>query len=569
MPALRGASLGPIVGHTTDTTSRIWIRGAEPDDRGANQESSRRTVGVIALTEFKGRAIQNPDVFYFRLHRKNDRTGTFTLGEDTCVKAGRMSQPLTPNTAYTARVGVLIVNDLFTDDTNVPAHDLAARLPDAEVWLDNLLSLREDESTATFHTFAAKDNGPGELSFIFGSCRYQGLSTQVKSDEIFGPLLREAEGKETSGSNRRVQFVLMAGDQIYADKYSRQIPIGRADTPQEFQQRYFEAFGSGNMRRLLSRIPTYMILDDHEIENNWTRNRTDKAGKQQLYDNAIAAYENYQWRHSPRTFQPCLYYSFECNGYPFFVLDTRTQRYMDVSAGKAGNLGNNHLLGRPIIGYSKSLQLNRLLFWLIMQQRKRGNTPKFVVTPSVFVPNTKDTRESRSNKHVSEKTKAKSKMKSDSWPAFPETRRAILKCIVDNEVQNVVFLSGDIHCSCVAALEFSGSEKASKLKAFSVASSAFYWPIIFFAGKPSDFVHNSKEKKQADTFQIDARHTMDYRAWNFTQEDNFCRIDLNSTAHKLTVTAMDKKGKVIHEKGQPGRPTVNKIISEFELTPRW
>ena len=71
MPALREPSLGPIVGHTTDTTCRIWIRGADPDDRGAYQYSDRRTVGVIVLTEFNGNAIQNPDVFYFRLHGMN------------------------------------------------------------------------------------------------------------------------------------------------------------------------------------------------------------------------------------------------------------------------------------------------------------------------------------------------------------------------------------------------------------------------------------------------------------------------------------------------------------------
>ena len=566
MATLREPSLGPIVGHTTDTTSRIWIRGADPNDRGANQHSKRLTVGVIALAEANKQAITNPVVYYFRLHRDNDRTGTFTMGEDSCIKSGSVSQPLTPNTAHKARVGVIIVDGPFKDDTNVPDLEVAAKLPGAAEWLNNLLSLREDESTATFHTFAASDNGPGELSFIFGSCRYQGFRTRINSDEIFGPLLREAEGEGRSGLNRRVQFVLMAGDQIYADKLTPNIPIGRADTPQEFQQRYSEAFGTRNMHRLLSRVPTYMILDDHEIENNWTQNRTDNHKKEQLFEYAKAAYENYQWRHSPRTYQDCFYYSFECYGYPFFVLDTRTQRYMDVSAG---DLSNNHLLGRPITGDDEPSQLDHLLSWLVREQKNRGNTPKFIVTPSVFVPNKKDSRESRGSKHVSEKTKAKWKMDSDSWPAFPETRRSILKCIVDNEIQNVVFLSGDIHCSTVAALEFSGSEEASKLKAFSVASSAFYWPMLFFDGKPCSFVHNSKNEDHVDTFQIDDIHTMDYRAWNFTQDDNFCRVDVSPDTHKLTVTAMDKKGMVIRKKGRLGHRIDGKIITKLDLAPGW
>ena len=77
MTDLREPDLGPIVGHTTGTTCRIWIRGGDPEDRGVILPPNRRTVGVIARTEVNGKAIKTPDVFYFRLHRKYDRTGTF------------------------------------------------------------------------------------------------------------------------------------------------------------------------------------------------------------------------------------------------------------------------------------------------------------------------------------------------------------------------------------------------------------------------------------------------------------------------------------------------------------
>jgi hypothetical protein len=64
------------------------------------------------------------------------------------------------------------------------------------------------------------------------------------------------------------------GDQIYADELNRMLPIGRADTETEFQERYSTAFSSPNMRRLLRSVPNYMILDDHEIEDNWTQTST-------------------------------------------------------------------------------------------------------------------------------------------------------------------------------------------------------------------------------------------------------------------------------------------------------
>ena len=101
----------------------------------------------------------------------------------------------------------------------------------------------------------------------------------------------------------------------------------------------------------------------------------------------------------------------------------------------------------------------------------------------------------------------------------------MLRRIVDAGVQNVVFLSGDIHCCNVAEV---GTPEAERIKAFSVMSSAFYWPFSFADGEPSDFVHDSRAKGQKNTFRFaDSRGrevAMDYRAWNFSQDDNFSHV---------------------------------------------
>src|SRR3546814_12029463 len=81
----------------------------------------------------------------------------------------------------------------------------------------------------------------------------------------------------------------MAGDQIYADMLNRHVPLGLADTFEEFQERYHTAFGSRNMRRLLSRVPTYMLLDDHEIEDNWTQTRLGQPVPRQSFPPAPGA----------------------------------------------------------------------------------------------------------------------------------------------------------------------------------------------------------------------------------------------------------------------------------------
>jgi alkaline phosphatase D len=270
-----------------------------------------------------------------------------------------------------------------------------------------------------------------------------------------------------------------------------------------------------------------MILDDHEIEDNWTQDRiAEDRQKRILFNLAIGAYMSYQWCHGPRSFGKRLYYSFDYAGFPFFVLDERTQRFKNDAPG----LDDNHLLGRPSFDpIREPSQIDRLLRWL--SDHKDDDRPKFIVTPTVFAPN--PVVATISDRH---------KEKSDSWPAFPATRRLLLNHIIRNKIQNVVFLSGDIHCSNVARIFFSGSPEVKTLKAFSITSSAFYWPYSFADGEPSNYVHDSI--KQDDAFVVDAQSgiKMNYQASNFTQEDNFCRIDVNWPKRRLEVRAIDRKG---------------------------
>ena len=458
MSGLRSPGLGPIVGHTTPTSCRIWIRAGDPSDNGARLDSQRRTVGVISLYEGANSHIETS---YFRLHREFDRTGTFNLGGDVTLfsRAEKTNAtPLKPDTHYTARVGTLTLDDPIPDDASLSNTRLKDYLPDPSIWRSEIESLPEDRSKAEFSTFPKQADN---LSFLLGSCRYPGLLWKAKrADKIFGPIFREA-GKQ--GACGKPRFTIMAGDQIYADTLNRFLPLGRADTYDEFQERYVTAFGSPNMSRLLSAVPTYMILDDHEIEDNWSQDRVRRDGKYGLFTIAVDAYMSYQWSHGPRNFGRRLFYTFECGGYPFFVLDTRTQRFYDDDDG---SLGGNHMLGYPSFDPAEPAQIDRLLSWLRDQDKR---APKFIVTSSVFAPNPMRARYSATPKRKEE---------SDSWPGFPETRRAILNCVLENEIQNVVFLSGDIHCANVAEITFQEKKNGSPIpiRMFSITSSAFTGP---------------------------------------------------------------------------------------------
>jgi alkaline phosphatase D len=570
MSTLRAPALGPIVGHTTHRSCRLWIAASDCLDRKELDEEVR-SIGVLGVVGKNGK-VKPGDIFYFRLPREYDRTGTLNLGVDKSLwkdaAEEKKLQPYTldPATTYTVRMASLNQDDAYPNDSNVTSEEIASKLPAPSVWADKLNlenGLGEAFAEATFTTQPAPGQAASPLSFLLGSCRYPGLLWKRKeADRIFRPMLKQHE-------ERPVNLSLMAGDQIYADMFNRLLPIGLADTYEEFQERYHIAFGSRNMRKLLGRVPTYMILDDHEIEDNWSQDRLHESnGKRMLFNLAVGAYMSYQWSHGPRftdsyVNDPAygapaslkrmrtlnLFYDFVCAGYPFFVLDTRTQRFLADLPG----LADNHLLGRPSLDPNEPSQLDRVCAWLMHMQHTLGNVPKFIVTSSVFLPNGVDTLLSDEHKE-----------KDDSWPCFPNTRRRILQTMVDANVQNVIFLSGDIHCSSVAQLEFSAP--AAALKSYSIVSSAFYWPFAFADGDPAGYVHDSRAANTQDGFAISpAQGTLHYRAWGFCQDDNFCRVDVDPVAAVLAVQAFDGDGNPIARSHGDGQ--IRKMPEKLKLAP--
>jgi len=553
MSALRPPGLGPVIGHTTATCCRLWIRAGDPEDEGVRLSSERRTVGVIGIVGGgKGAAKKTiSDAWYFRLQREFDRTGTFLLGED--VELGRhaldrrpdesrsvvkKAKPLSPDTEYTVRMATLSLDDPLPDAESLSDRELAERLPPIENIKDMLLDLPANECEATFRTFPQSTKPIDRLTFLVGSCRYPGFLWKIKdADRIFGPM----QDMVDSAASDPARFTLMVGDQIYADMLNRAVPILRADTYAEFQSRYAEAMGSPNMRKLLRTAPVYMILDDHEIEDNWTQDRIRQPGKEHVFNVAIGAYMSYQWSHGPRTWGRLLYYKFDCGGYPFFVLDTRTQRYKDDAVG----LEDNHLLGRPAIDPAHPGQLQRFLEWLTEQPK---DVPKFVVSSSVFAPNDMTERLdcedsiARADPHAINRSRRDA---SDSWPSYPNTRRAVLDLVASEGIQNLVFLTGDIHCSNIARMRFlDQAGKDRRLFAYDITSSAFYWPFPFADGDPNNYVHDSSAPDQRDPFPA-GDGVMHYQAWAFTQEDNFCRITVDKKAHELRVEYFDRRGQVV------------------------
>lgn len=286
---------------------------------------------------------------------------------------------------------------------------------------------------------------PFELRFVASCCRYPGLGFErARSDASLKEIARKMESGHISP-----QFMLMLGDQIYADATA-----GLMDSPSAFEKVTLatrRAFASSGFRALTSRLPTYMVIDDHEISDNWSidelnyREGFGQARKAalRLRDTAFSTFAAYQWAHSPRNVAvPGFNYQFDGPGSSFFVLDTRSnrQRY------------------RATPQVCSPAQLSALEAWL----GQRPDEVKFIVTGSVVVPGLREHQ-------MPEGVPARA---ADTWQLAPDQRRQLLALVGACKSRDVVFISGDYHCSAISTLSFTSGRTA-----YAVVTPPLYAPI--------------------------------------------------------------------------------------------
>ncbi|MEM7396638.1 MAG: alkaline phosphatase D family protein, partial [Verrucomicrobiota bacterium] len=286
----------------------------------------------------------------------------------------------------------------------------------------------------------ASDSDNASRSLIIGSCRYLlktflGSFWDNRGDKTFRSVNEQIDHDKKP---RPVHQLIMMGDQIYADDLNAFNPDKSVD---QFYKRYQDAFGQEHLRKLMSRVPTYMTLDDHEIEDNWPSKASEKDWKT-VYPNAIHAYQAYQLSHSPNIpvkdgrlqgTPKSLWYNYTDGCCDVFVTDSRTERWLDNPDGPT------------IIGEDQMKALNK---WLA----DGSDRVKLIVTSVPFAP------EMRGDN-------------SDKWGGFPSQRTELLEHIEKNQIKRVVFLSGDVHASMAIKLT-----SPSGLIIGSVISSAFFWP---------------------------------------------------------------------------------------------
>lgn len=304
-----------------------------------------------------------------------------------------------------------------------------------------VLRLRGDQVHAATATGAPKG---APLRFFAATCRHPGITEleALRSDHTLEELTQRQREKPAS-------FMWMLGDQIYAD--ARAGLVDSASSIERLLPRYREAFGSPGFAALARKLPLYMVMDDHEIGDNWSNDELALGESHKvLFDNARSAFGAFQRSHGPSAQGPQgMDASFSMGGAAFLSLNTRIHRYR-----VSGPLGPRSILHPQ--------QWALLETWLESEQRK-GKHPKFIVTGSVFAPGLLRADDSPSPRDI------------DNWQLAENERKRLLSFIAERRIENVVFLSGDYHCSARATIRFSHSD----VRAYSLVTPPLHAPLRF------------------------------------------------------------------------------------------
>ena len=384
--------------------------------------------GVSSRSAYLWGRCDGPATLYAWLGKEPDLSDASLAGQ---------SLPVEPATGF---AGVAPLQDLF------PNHRYYYTLTQSDA------PPHPHEGYPAFSTFPASGSRES-FAFAFGSCF---RPADENGGQIFHAL---AERQEVDN----LRFLLMIGDQIYADAYEYN-GIGKiACTLQDYRDVYAYTWSRPALRQLLANLPAFMTLDDHEVDDDWRwldrqrrwatipwwdmairwlqgRPPQERHLPLQRVQHALQAYWEHQGMHAPALLQPppvdpagqynlepgqngSLAYTFTFGAAAFFVLDTRTMRMR--------NRRERSMLGED--------QWQMLETWLLSV--KDAYPVKFLVTSCALLYS------------------MWLDIPADRWSGFPRERERLLHLLAANGIENVYLLAGDLHAAHAVRAELYGPQE--------------------------------------------------------------------------------------------------------------
>lgn len=313
--------------------------------------------------------------------------------------------------------------------------------------------------------------------FVLAACQYTpGILDKRVAYRSYGRLANWLDqGLASSAADLTPQFAVLMGDQVYTDASA-----GLFDPTERFERytsTYHTWLNQRSVKTVLRRLPAYMMLDDHELLNDWDRaeNHLGEAG---FYRNGKRSYFNFQRNlhntpiHNDLSDAP-VWYRFTQQGFDFFMADSRSER---DGRSASHTDASQHIATTEDATIISDEQWQALKSWLL--ERPIDGRPRFIVSASMLLP--------RRIKSTGNDQPAAC-IHSDAWDGYPKSQHELLRFIATHDIKNLVFLSGDEHLSSVVDITLRHQQNNTLTRLHSIHSSALYAPLSFVNSTPELF----------------------------------------------------------------------------------
>jgi alkaline phosphatase D len=293
--------------------------------------------------------------------------------------------------------------------------------PDTKYFYRAIINEQPAGNTHSFKTFPDKKGR--SFSFGFGSCQ-QGWS---ESNPVIFPVIGEDS----------ISFFIHLGDWTYPDRnIARDFSLDMDLIEQSYTMKYDKNYPFYS--NITSRMPVAYVYDDHDFTRN------DSDGEQPGKQNAINAYNNFFPHYALPNPGNGIWQKFEFGDVEFFLLDLRSQRNKNSGAldsdGKyAPKPGHSILAGFDIDGEDQRT-------WLINSLKNSTAKWKVIVSSVVFNPRY---AEAAKDQQITASFPRIVNGIIDKWAGFPEDVETLMNTINENNIKNVLMISGDSHSSYI------------------------------------------------------------------------------------------------------------------------
>lgn len=352
------------------------------------------------------------------------------------------------------------------------------------------------------------------LTLLLGSCLYPGLPfDRAHSYRVFRAIREQIMDDTRFG--RGADGLMLLGDQIYADA-TAELFDPRAHY-ERYRNPYRLAFNQPELAYVLSHLPSWFVVDDHEYRDNW-RGLSDENLKQEYgYARRMAGlYQMHQHEHWHPGSAP-LWYHFQCADYPVFVFDTRTERHFDASAPSR------------LLDVS---QLQGFKSWLASHKHEIV----IIATGSPLGPISRAMIESPALAQTD-----------DSLLAYPRFLAFVVEVLAQQAPgKKIVWLTGDPHLSCVVSLMLESG--ASRVSVLQICSSGLNSPLPFVNAQKGDYDWDAEFEISLREAATEVRiRGMQHLITDHSQ--HFVRLDIDAeSGYRLTAQAYDAASTQV---GQP------------------